>query len=41
MKYLLLFTGILFSVLLNAQGSFEIYALKYAVLKAPTPVSTG
>ncbi|MFT3748831.1 MAG: N-acyl homoserine lactonase family protein [Agriterribacter sp.] len=39
MKYFFLLAGILFSVLLKAQNSFEIYALKYAVLKEPTPIS--
>ncbi|MFT3949528.1 MAG: N-acyl homoserine lactonase family protein [Agriterribacter sp.] len=39
MKYLFLFIGILFSASLNAQNNYEIYALKYAVLQNPTPIS--
>lgn len=39
MKILFLIAGICFSIVANAQKDFEIYALKYAVLKEPTPIS--
>lgn len=39
MKYCFLFSGFLFLSIVNAQTSYEIYALKYATLKNPTPVS--
>lgn len=39
MKYFLLIASFCCSLSLTAQKSFEIYALKYAVLKNPTPIS--
>ena len=39
MRYLLLFSALFFSGVINAQKKFEVYALKYAILKNPTPIS--
>ena len=39
MKYLFIVVSVLFCQLSNAQRGFEIYALKYAVLKNATPIS--
>lgn len=39
MKNLFLAAFLFFSLSTSAQKGFEIYALKYAVLKSPTPIS--
>jgi glyoxylase-like metal-dependent hydrolase (beta-lactamase superfamily II) len=39
MKYFLLLVGLFVFVELDAQSPYKIYALKYAVLKNPTPIS--